>query len=305
MYLCTLEKEGFLGTFYESSIPTEKAVILVGGSGENRPMVEKRAQVLRDAGFHVLALGYYLWEPLSAQTVSIPLDYAEKAVAFLQQNPFAPIAKIGMTGISLGAAYTLLGASYLPQISCVVAVSGFDFVVEGCKNVFFRQHRSYFSYHGADVPYEPAEALSHLGKTLWAWKKDPRYGAYAMNRFYYNECFPDRTDASRIKVENIHGDILLLAPAYDDTWPSDAAVPRMMQVLEKAHFPYRHESVLYEKGSHLLAFPKACMQWNGKSEADTRKLLARMMTMEKKYPAECEAARQQSWEKLVTFFREW
>lgn len=305
MYECTLEKEGFLGTFYESAAPTEKAIILVGGSSEQRPFVEARAQALRDEGFHVLALGFYLWKPLSAQTVLIPLDYAEKAVAFLKHNPFVPISKIGMTGLSLGAEYTLLCASYLPEISCVVAVSGFDFVVEGCRGMVLRQHRSYFSYHGEDVPYEPAEALSHLPRTLRAWKKDPRYGPYAMNRFYYNECFPHRTDASRVKVENIHGNILLLAPAYDDTWPSDAAVPRMMQVLREKHFPYRYESVLYEKASHYLAVPPRCMQWNGKSEAETRKLLARIFTMEKQYPAECDRARQESWEKLVRFFREW
>lgn len=305
MYRCTLEKEGFLGTFYESATPTDKAVIFVGGSGEKRPYVEKRAQALRDKGFHVLALGYYLWGPLSAQTVRIPVDYAEKAVAFLRQNPFVSISKIGITGLSLGAEYTLLCASYLPDISCVVAVSGFDFVVEGCKNMLFRQHQSYFSYHGADVPYEPAEALSHLPRTLWAWKRDPRYGPYAMNRFYYNECFPDRTEASRIKVENIHGDILLLAPAYDDTWPSDAAVPRMMQVLEDAQFPYRHESVIYEKASHCLAFPPDCLQLDEKSVDDSQKILARFLTMEKKYPAECRQARQESWDKLVSFFKEW
>lgn len=305
MYKCTLEKEGFLGTFYESAVPTDKAILLVGGSGEKRPFVEKRAQALRDEGFHVLALGYYLWKPLSVQTVGIPVDYAEKAVLFLQNNPFVQISKIGMTGISLGAEYTLLCASYLSAISCVVAVSGFDFVVEGCKNMFFRQNRSCYTYHGTDVPYEPAEALSHLPRTLRAWRKDPRYGAYAMNRFYYNECFPNRTDASRIKVEDIRGDILLLAPAYDDTWPSDAAVPRMMQVLEKAHFPYRHEAVIYEKASHYLAVPPSAMELDGKNGDITRKMLARMFTMEKQYPAECERARQVSWAKLVDFFREW
>lgn len=36
MQYCTLEKEGFLGTFYERETPSEKAVILVGGSGEER-----------------------------------------------------------------------------------------------------------------------------------------------------------------------------------------------------------------------------------------------------------------------------
>ena len=305
MYRCTLEKEGFIGTLFECAVPTDKAVILAGGSGEKRTYVERRAQALRDEGFHVLALGYYYWEPLPKQPVGIPVDYAEKAVAFLKANPFVQVQKIGMTGLSLGAAYTLLCASYLPEISCVAAVSGFDFVVEGCKNAFFRQHCSYFSYHGKDVPYEPAEALSHLPRTLRAWKKDPRYGAYAMNRFYYNECFPNRTDRSRIKVENIHGDILLLAPAYDDTWPSDVAVPRMMKVLEEKQFPYRHESVVYEKASHYLAVPANCLALDGKSEEETKKILARIMTMEKQYPAGCDKARQQSWEKLVAFFKEW
>lgn len=64
MQYCALEKEGFLGTFYERETPSEKAVILVGGSGEGR------------------------------------------AVKVLQ--PYA--RKIGMGGLSLGAAYTLLCA---------------------------------------------------------------------------------------------------------------------------------------------------------------------------------------------------
>ena len=37
MQYCTLEKEGFLGTFYKGETPSEKAVILVGGSGEGVP----------------------------------------------------------------------------------------------------------------------------------------------------------------------------------------------------------------------------------------------------------------------------
>lgn len=305
MYKCTLEKEGFLGTFYESKTDTDKAIILVGGSGEKRDFVEKRAEALWKEGFHVLSLGYYLWKPLSPYTVHIPLDYAEKAVQFLKTQTFATVNKIGMTGISLGAAYTLLCASYMPDISCVVAVSGFDFVVEGCKHFVSRQHKSYFSYHGEDVPYEPAEALSKLGRTLRRLKKDPRYDFKAMNRFYYNECFKNRIDSSRIKVENIKGDVLLMAPAYDDTWPSDVAYVRIMDVLDKADFPYRHECKIYEKASHYLAVPSEAMEMNGKTEADLQKMLAKFMTMEAKYPEKCREARKVSWEKLVSFFREW
>jgi hypothetical protein len=39
-----------------------------------------------------------------------------------------------MTGLSLGAVYTLLCALYLPEIFCVAAVFEFDFVMNGCKN---------------------------------------------------------------------------------------------------------------------------------------------------------------------------
>lgn len=65
MQYCTLEKEGFLGTFYKGETPSEKAVILVGGSGERR-------------------------------AVKVLLPCARK---------------IGMTGQSLGAACTLLCAN--------------------------------------------------------------------------------------------------------------------------------------------------------------------------------------------------
>ena len=65
MQYCALEKEGFLGTFYKGETPSEKAVILVGGSGEGR-------------------------------TVKVLQPCARR---------------IGMTGLSLSTAYTLLCAN--------------------------------------------------------------------------------------------------------------------------------------------------------------------------------------------------
>ena len=254
-YRCTLEKEGFLGSFYQGEQYADRAIILVGGSGEGREFVEKRAEILSREGFSVLAVGYYLWKPLPKDTVAIPVDYVEYAVKWLQNDCPVEIHSIGMTGLSLGAAYTLVAASLIPDISCAVSVSGFDFVVEGCKSMVIRQHRSYFTFHGEDVPYEPAEALSHLPATLKAWKKDPRYGSKAMNRFYYNECFKDRTEKSRIKVENIHGDVLLMSPGYDDTWPSDEAFPRIMKILDENKYSY-YDSDIFRTESGNVCYGK-------------------------------------------------
>lgn len=303
--LCTLEAEGFLGSFYQGDRYVDKAVIFVGGSGELRNVVEARAAILAREGYSVLAVGYYLWKPLSRQTVAIPLDYVERAIDWLLQKCPVRITKIGMTGLSLGAAYTALCCAYFPQISCAVVVSGFDFVVEGCKNMVIRQHKSYFTLHGEEIPYEPAQALSHLPATLKKWKKDPRYDSKAMNRFYYNECFVGRTDASRIKVENGSCDWLFLAPGYDDTWPSDQAVKRMMQVLQKKQYPHRYACMIYEKGSHLLGMPEEALAAMGGGDIEKlHRMLGHFLTMEKKYPKECMEAREESYRKMLSFLHE-
>ena len=303
--LCTLEAEGFLGSFYQGDRYVDKAVIFVGGSGELRNVVEARAVILAREGYSVLAVGYYLWKPLSRQTVAIPLDYVERAIDWLLQKCPVRITKIGMTGLSLGAAYTALCCAYFPQISCAVVVSGFDFVVEGCKNMVIRQHKSYFTLHGEEIPYEPAQALSHLPATLKKWKKDPRYDSKAMNRFYYNECFVGRTDASRIKVENGSCDWLFLAPGYDDTWPSDQAVKRMMQVLQKKQYPHRYACMIYEKGSHLLGMPEEALAAMGGGDIEKlHRMLGHFLTMEKKYPKECMEAREESYRKMLSFLHE-
>ena len=44
---------------------------------------------------------------------------------------------------------------------------------------------------------------------------------------------------------------------------------------------------------------------DGKSPEATKRLLAKFMTMEAKYPEECDRARADSWAKLVDFFQTW
>ena len=98
--VCSLEKEGFLGSFYQGDRYVDKAVIFVGGSGEPRNVVEARAAILAREGYSVLAVGYYLWKPLSKQTVAIPLDYVERAIDWLKGKCPVKVTKIGMIGLS-------------------------------------------------------------------------------------------------------------------------------------------------------------------------------------------------------------
>lgn len=77
-YECTLEKEGFLGTFYPGTKYPDSGIILVGGSGEKRELVEERGKTLAQEGFSVLTVGYYLWKPLSKDTVRIGLPIRQR-----------------------------------------------------------------------------------------------------------------------------------------------------------------------------------------------------------------------------------
>lgn len=172
--------------------------------------------------------------------------------------------------------------------------------------MFFRQHCAMFNYHGHDLPYSSSECLSHIPSTLAALRKNPNYNMSQMNRYYYIECIDNYTEASRIKAENINGDILLIAPGFDDTWPSEIASRRIMKVLEDKGFPHRHECAIYENGSHALAFDQRCDSEEEKKALDKlNKVMGYILPTEKKNPAACAKARQESYFKMVEFLKEW
>ena len=118
-------------------------------------------------------------------------------------------------------------------------------------------------------------------------------------RFGYDLLESRLLPEARIKVENMHADVLFLAVKDDDAWPSDAVVPRMVKVLEENSFPYRVEWHIYEKASHALT--------DGLDEMGgyAKFALKHMLPAEKKYPEECEAARQDSFRRIIQFLDEW
>ncbi len=242
----SLEKDGFVGDLYTGARCPGKAILYVGGAGCRKKMTLMMGQFLADAGFTVLFLGFYLWDGLSKNMWNIPVDYAERAAAWLKKNGY----DVCMIGTSTGAGYTLLSASLVPEISGVIALSGFDHVMEGCK--FFQKPsgHSVYEFHGEEYPFSHFDILSGgWANALRAAKKDGvsmagfmRYGYEKLN---YN---PE----SRIRVENRCGDIRFLGPTHVSAWPSDAAEKRMMKVLREAGFRHHAELKLYESRAHGL-----------------------------------------------------
>lgn len=296
--ICTLEKEGFIAHYYPGNIETNKAIISVGGASCNEKTSIAMSGFLRKAGYNVLVLGFYLWKGLSKNLASIPVDYVEKAVKWLKEEQ--GIEQIAMTGASTGAGYTLLCASLIPDITCVIPVVPYDYVMEGTTSNNKRLHCSVYTWHGKNIPYTEIPLLDQ-GTLNWLKmaKNAPGYGIRRFMRFGYDYMADSLNQESRIRVENMHADILLLAVKDDDCWPSDVAVLRIMKVFEESNYSYRVKLHIYEKGSHALTDGIDAMS------GITKIALKSMIPTEKKYPKECEEARQDSFKRILKFIKEW
>ena len=299
---CTLARDGFVANWFPGTICPDKAIIAVGGASCDEKTSVAMSGFLRKRGYNVLVLGFYMWDGLPKDLVSIPVDYAEKAVRWLREKK--GIRHIAMTGASTGAGYTLLAASLIPEISCVIPVVPYDYVSEGTKQTmkgFSELHRSQYMWHGREIAYTPIRILDEKGMLWWlnAARKAPGYGLARFMRYGYDLSGQWLNPEARIKVENMRADVLFLAVRDDDCWPSDKAVPRMEEVLKKAGYPYRVESHIYEKASHALTDGLDSMSGFAKFA------LRRMMPAEKKYPAECDEARRDSFKRILAFLEDW
>lgn len=295
MEKCTLEKEGFIAYYYSGNYQSDKAIISVGGASCNKKTSIAMAEFLIKEGYNVLVLGFYFWKGFSKNLASIPVDYVEKAVHWLVKKG---VKRIAMTGISTGSGYTLLSASLIPEITCVIPIVPYDHVIEGTSQNNKRLHCSVYTWHGEDIPYTTAEFLD-MGMMEWFHraKNTQGYGLARFMRYGYDQITPTLTPESRIKTENMNADVLLLAVKNDDCWPSDEAVPRIVDNLKMANYAHRVTYHIYEKGSHALT--------TGKIGFVSKTLSKLMIPTEKKYPKECDEARADSVQRILKFLKEW
>lgn len=288
-----LQDDGFKGTFYEGSSNRDKVVIYLGGAGLNEKITNNSSRFLRKSGYSVLVVGFYFWKGLPKQMYRIPVDYVENAIRWLKNNGYN---RIGIMGTSTGAGYALLCASLLSDINCVIAVSPLDYVMEGVKGKTKPQNCSVYKYKEKELPYTQFSILHEsIFKAFSKFLKNKNYDMKHMTRYGYD--MAKYTEESRIKVENMKADILMIAPKKDDSWPSTEAVDRMEKVLQNNHYPYRYKKTIYEKGSHALGYLEC--------SKILKILLKFMYPIEKEFPIDCEKARQESTQEILDFLKKW
>lgn len=289
-----LSEHGFYGYFRKGTTNADKAMIVMSGADGNKEFAIGSADVFLDEGYSALVLGFHKWEGLPQDCCLIPVDYMENAVKWLLGR--GDIAKVGVNGASMGAQYSLLCASLIPEISLVIAAAPYDYVLERVDEKFKRTGKSTYTYHGKEIPCSPSVLLDeNVPKLMLKCAFDKFYGLKRMIRFYYDK--NPLTEESRIKTENMQADLLLIASENDDCWGAETASRRIESVLKQSGYKHRVKAVIYQKGSHAIG--------NVIADEKIKKMFRKMLPAEKKYPKECEQARIDSVKQIKSFLKEW
>ena len=230
-----VRERGLVGRLYRTpdSAPGP-AVLVVGGSeGGLGGWTKAMAGGLASHGHTALSLAYFGAEALPAHLSVVPLEYFERALEWLAEQPTVDPSRLAVVGASRGGELALLLGSTFPILRAVVAYAP-SHVVWSEIAFGFRRRRSSWSHQGRPVPFVDMQ----LVKT----------SAVAARVF-------DANPHAVIAVERINGAVLAISGTDDTLWPSSLMADRVMKRLADHHHPFPFEHLRYVEAGHAITRP--------------------------------------------------
>lgn len=296
----TDELDGLHGFFHMPSreLPASerfagKALVVLGGSEGNENIPRDLGARFAREGIAALGLCYWNVPGLPRELVEVPVESVERAVAFLRGRGFE---KVGVYGISKGGELALLAASLMPELTCTVALSPLDHVMPGItgngsiatKGV---SERSSWTWRGEPVPCVPGGVRMPYGAIVRRLLTERQLDL----RFFYERLLARADEGFAIKVERIAGPVLLVSPARDVMWPSDAACLRIEERLRAHGHPWEVTRLSYEHASHIMVPMEGGMNSGS----------LRMFREERRHPEQCAASRADAFARTLSFLERW
>jgi len=236
-----VRQDGLYGEFYAprnaTSAPT---LLLLGGSEGVVDTISQMATSFAKAGYPTLALGYWNLPGLPSSLENIPLEYFDKAVAWLKKQPQVRPDSIGILGWSRGAEAALLVSSRNPSIRLTIAVAPSGVVWQGLNFVKMTDRQPAWTVNGKPLPWVAPDG-SH-------YRPDQPMAQMFTTAF---ETMDTRADAV-IPVERIRGDVLLISGGQDRIWPSTRFADRIVARLQALNFRGAVLHLDYPEAGHGL-----------------------------------------------------
>jgi dienelactone hydrolase/uncharacterized protein (DUF2141 family) len=216
------------------------ALVVLGGSEGGLQASSGVGVGFTQKGYAVLSLAYFMDEGLPQTLENIPLEYFDKAIDWLKQQPGIDANAIGIIGGSRGSEAALLVASRRADIKAVAVFAPSGIVWQGLN----------FSN-----PMNMGPAWTVGGKPLAFVAPDGRSyrpGA-AMKPMFDNALGQaDTRPDTNIPVENIKAPILLVSGKADSLWPSHDMSERVVAHLKAKGFAYPVQHLSYETAGHMV-----------------------------------------------------
>jgi dienelactone hydrolase len=180
-------------------------LVLAGSSGR---IDVQRCDVLAQHGVTAMSIRWFGGAGQSPGICEVPL---ETFVAGLDLLAEAGVSRLAVLGVSKGAEAALTLACFEPRVDAVIALSPSSVVwanvgpgLDGAA----QPHRSSWTWQGRPVPFAPYPA---------EW---PTHGPPTSFRAFYERGLAAAPAEAAIPLERARAEVLLVAGADDQMWPS-------------------------------------------------------------------------------------
>lgn len=189
-----------------------------------------------------------------------PLERIENAIRWLKVHGNK---KVGIVGASTTGTLAFTAASYFEDITLTIGLTPSDFIwqgfmqgkKDGCKE-WPIEGESLFSYREKSLPYMP---FCYKHPQYWhvIEQETKRTGDMINSRklFDDSEAVHPILEEEKIKIEKIHGKLLLIGAEDDVLWDAAKYIRRME---EREHI-CKLEAVVYKYGTHFV-FPESMLK---------------------------------------------
>jgi dienelactone hydrolase len=222
-----VRKNGFIGDYYARRLGSRRPAVVVLGGSEGGLSTDDLAALLASRGYPSLALAYFRARGLPPKLLRIPLEYFERALAWLRRRPEVDPKRLVVLGISRGSEAAILTATHYPRLVHGVVA----YVPSAVVYPALDGESPAWTFAGRAIPHVAREDLSNP--------------------------FVLRPRGAILQPSKINGPLFLVSANEDSVWESTVYANLLAKRLGKSRF--RRERVLlnYRLAGHFvgLAIP--------------------------------------------------
>jgi len=241
-----VRKKGIVGEFFTppGNDPAPAVLVLHGAGG--KPFYGT-AGLLASHGIAALALQYFGDpEPIPDTLFEVPVEYAERAAAWLRDQKAVTGSEIGVFGFSRGGSLALLLGSRSDAIGAIAGWVPSGVVWEGLYADRTPADTSAWSIDGEPLPYlETADANTGSSPAPPLPYYEPALAAAS----------DDVLAAATIPVEKASAPIFLASATDDMVWPSTALSERVIERLDAKDYSYEYGHDAHTGAGHYIRLP--------------------------------------------------